>query len=102
MKLNPIALLTVITMLNLTPMVVFAQNGSNDAAPATSSSDMGIPPSMGTSNAPMGQEGSEMLPLQQKGAGSASGAQGQGGTMGSSAMDSDSNNGGSMSGSSSN
>lgn len=97
MKLNSIVLLTAIIMLNVTPTVVFAQNSGNDAGPAASSPDTGAAPSMGTSNAPMGQEGSEMLPLQQQGTGSVPGTQDEGGTM-----DNDSNNAGSMSGSSSN
>lgn len=91
-------------MLNVTPTVVFAQNGGNDAGPAASSSDTGAAPSMGTSNAPMGQEGSEMLPLQQQEAGSVPGVQGEGGAMGSGTMDNGSSNGsssGSESGSSS-
>lgn len=97
MKFNSVALLTAITMLNIMPTIVFAQNSGNDAGPAASSPDTGAAPSMGTSNTPMGQEGSEMLPLQQQGTGSVPGAQGEGGTM-----DNGSNNGGSMSGSSSN
>ncbi|MBX9786654.1 MAG: hypothetical protein K2Y08_04890 [Alphaproteobacteria bacterium] len=67
MKINSIALLTAITMLNVTPTVVLAQNGGNDTGPATSSSDTGTAPSMGTSNAPTGPVGPGMIPLQQQG-----------------------------------
>jgi hypothetical protein len=92
MKLNSIALLAAIAMLNVTPTVVFAQNGGNNTGPAASSSDTGTTPSIETSNAPTGQTGSEMLPLQQEGTGSATGDQGEGGTI-----DSGSGNGGSNS-----
>ena len=71
MKLNYIALLTAVAMLNVAPTVVFAQNGGNDTGSATSSSEAGTAPSMGTPSESTGQAGSEMMPLQQQEAGSA-------------------------------
>lgn len=71
MKLNSIALLTVISMLNVTPTVVFAENSSNDAGPTASTSDKGTAPSMETSGKPTVETGSEMMPHQQQGAGTA-------------------------------
>ena len=100
MKLNYIALLAAVAMLNVAPTVVFAQNGSNDTGSATSSSDAGTAPSKETLGASTGQAGSEMMPHQQQGAGSATSAQDKGSTMGNSA-DNGANNGGSKSGSSS-
>jgi len=117
MKLNYIALLAAVAMLNVAPTVVFAQNDGNNTGSATSSSDVGTAPSKGTSDAPTGQA-EEMMPHQQQGAGSATsgsgsassstdggtapatGAQDKSSIMGSDAGNGD-NNGGSKSGSSS-
>ncbi|MBY0272089.1 MAG: hypothetical protein K2X02_01555 [Alphaproteobacteria bacterium] len=70
MKLNSIALFAAVSMLNVAPTVVFAQNAGNNTGSATSSSDVGTAPSKGTSGTPAGQAGSEMMPHQQQELGS--------------------------------
>ena len=89
MKLNSIALLTAVTMLNVIPTVVFAQNSDSGASPVTASSDTGSAPS----EEPTGQMGSDLLPLQEKEPGSATGAQDKGGAMGNNTGNADSNSG---------